>query len=232
MVKSNRYSPTNKKFKSHFENFASKKVKKGHIGKGDRDSEDTSVKKGVLVRIDRKKIYDNGWEVKIDGKVVNCTYGGNVVAIPKSTVTDAYFIPKKTCNVEVQMDTVSKIYSIINIKDVNLTPVALYDDELVISSNTNEDTNQSNSAMIKISKTVVNVTGELQTANVNTDKIKSDDISSGNISSDKLTSNTITASSIQVDGDIKSSNITALESEIQSLKEQINELKGDTNNGG
>ena len=55
MVKSNRYSPTNKKFKTHFENFASEKVKKGHLGKGERDSEDTTIKEGTLIRIQRKK---------------------------------------------------------------------------------------------------------------------------------------------------------------------------------
>lgn len=201
MVKSNRYSPTNKKFKSHFENFASTKTKKGHLNnKGERDSEDTSIKKGVLVRIDRKKMYDDGWEVKIDGKTVNCTYGGNVLSIPQSTVTDAYFIPKKTCNVEVQLDTVSKIYSIIDIKDSNLTPIALYDNQVTISPNTNTNTNQKNQASINISRTSVNVTGQM------------------------------VANSIKVDGAIESTNITALEEEVANLKKEINDLKGDTNN--
>lgn len=203
MVKSNRYSPTNKKFKSHFENFASTKVKKGHLNnKGDRDSEDTSIKKGVLVRIDRKKMYDNGWEVKIDGKIVNCTYGGNVISIPKCTVTDAYFIPKKTCNVEVQLDTVSKIYSIIDIKDNSLTPIALYDNQVTISPNTNTNTNQDNQASINISRTSVNVTGQM------------------------------IANDITVNGEIKSENITSLEQEVANLKKEINDLKGDINNAG
>lgn len=225
MVKSNRYAPTNKKFKSHFENFASEKVKKGHLNsKNDRDSEDTSIKKGVLVRIERKKMYDNGWEVKIDGKKVNCSFNGNIVAIPECTVTDAYFIPKKTCNVEVQLDTVSKIYSIIKIKDVNLTPIALYDNQITISPNTNTDTNQNNEASIKISRTSVNITGSVMAGYLN-------------------------ANNINVDGDVKSANITTLESEVTGLKkqikelqeganevaelkEQIKELQGDTNNAG
>lgn len=207
MVKSNRYTPTNKKFKSHFENFASEKVKKGHLGKGERDSEDTSIKEGTLVKIDRKKMYSNGWIVKIDKKEVNCTYNGNVVSIPESTVTDNYFIPKKTCSVEVQLDTVSKIYAITKIKDSDLTPIALYDNQVTISPNTNTNTNKDNKASITVSRTGVNIAGD-------------------------ITAGFLNAETITVDGEIKSSNITTLEKQVADLQQQIQDLKGDTNNAG
>lgn len=202
MVKSNRYSPTNKKFKTHFENFASEKVKKGHLGKGERDSEDTAIKEGTLVRIERKKMYDNGWEVKIDKKTYHCAYGDNVLAVPECTVTETYLIPKKTCNVEVQLDTVSKVYTIIRIKDVNLTPIALYDNEVLISTNTNTDTNKTSKASIKVLEAAVEIAAA--SVSVNND--------------------------INVGGDVKSNNITALENQVADLQKQIDEIKGDTNN--
>ena len=90
-----KFSPTNKKFKKHFEDFAATKPKKGHLGSGERDNDETAIKVGKLVRIHRAKLYGRGWEVKIDNKTYMCTYGDNVIMIPKSTVTEKYFIPKK-----------------------------------------------------------------------------------------------------------------------------------------
>lgn len=200
MVKSNRYSPTNKKFKSHFENFASDKVKKGHLNKNERDSEDTSIKTGILKRIERKKLYDNGWEVEIDKKIYHCTYAGKVMAIPPSTMTEVYYVPKKRCEVEVQIDKVSKIYSITNIKDVNLTPIALYEDVVQISANTNTNTNQENKAEIKVSKTGITLTGTIGVTN-----------------------------NINVEGNVTATNIEKLENKVKSLEEQANDTT-DINN--
>lgn len=194
MVKSNRYSPTNKKFKSHFEQFASEKTKKGHLNDNERDEDDAAILTGVLKRINRKKMYDNGWEVEVNKKTYYCTYTSNLMSIPASTVTDNYFIPKQTCEVEIQKDKVSKVYMIVKIKDTNLTPVALYDNVVTISPNTNTNTNKGNQASISVSKTGV--------------------VLSGNVS---------VSQSINVSGDVVASNINTLQNKVQELESQIND---------
>jgi hypothetical protein len=223
MVKSNRYSPTNKKFKSHFENFASEKTKKGHLNKNDRDADDTTILTGTLKRINRKKLYDNGWEVEVDKKVYYCTYSTNVMSIPTSTVTDTYFIPKKKCEVEIQVDKVSKIYTISRIKDVNLTPIALYDNVVTISSNTNTNTNDDSIANISVTRTGVNLSGEISI---------SDDVTiKGNVSSPNITMLEEKISNLE--SQINSDN--SLQQEIIELKKQIEEIQskteGDNNDG-
>ena len=223
MVKSNRYSPTNKKFKSHFENFASEKTKKGHLNKNDRDADDTTILTGILKRINRKKLYDNGWEVEVDKKIYYCTYSTNVMSIPTSTVTDTYFIPKNKCEVEIQVDKVSKIYTISRIKDVNLTPIALYDNVVTISSNTNTNTNNDSTASISVTRTGVNLSGEISI---------SDDVTiKGNVSSPNITMLEEKISNLE--SQINSDN--SLQQEIIELRQQIKEIQskteGDNNDG-
>lgn len=216
MVKSNRYSPTNKKFKSHFENFASDKVKKGHLNAKEDEKDETAIKTGTLVRIERQKLYDNGWEVKVDKKTYHCTYSGNVMSIPKSTVTEKYFVPEKKCEVEIQIDKKTKIYNIVRIKDVNLTPIALYDGKLTLSSNSNDSTNKDNKANITISKTGITLNGDIDiTKNIN---VKGDVIGT-NI--EKLESQVKTLEEQAKD----SSDIDALQKQITELKAEIEELQ-------
>lgn len=219
MVKSNRYSPTNKKFKSHFENFASDRVKKGHLSKNERDSDDTSIQTGILKRIDRKKLYDKGWEVEIDKKTYHCSYAGNVMAIPPSTMTDMYYVPKKKCEVEVQIDKVSKVYSITKIKDVNLTPIALYEDVVKISANTNTNTNKKNTASISISKTGIKLEGNIGVTN---NIAVEGDITATNI--ERLENKVKTLEEESKDN----SDIEALQKEISELKKQIADLQATT----
>lgn len=254
MVKSNRYSPTNKKFKSHFENFASEKVKKGHLNnKEDRDAEDTTLKNGVLKKIDRDKIYDKGWYVEIDKATKQCSYSNNVVSIPPCTESGRFLVPKKKCEVEVQLDKKSKIYSITRIKDVNLTPIALYEDSLTISTNTNTKTNKDNTAKIKVNKTSIQLEGDVSTNSLNVNqnievegdvtssKVTTDKIEADNIDTELVNTKTvetkdvkstgtanltnIQAISIEVEEDVKSSNIKMLEDKVAELEEKIKSLE-------
>lgn len=175
-----RVTPTNKKFKKHFEDFASSKPKKGHLGKGERENDETAIKVGTLIRINRNKIYDRGWEVQVDGKTYMCTYMDNVVMIPDSTVTKKYYIPKKRTKVEIQMDKVSHIYTIIRIQSDNTTPIALYNDNLTIASDTNTKTNKKKQAKISLTSNNVSISAK----NMSVD---SDLTIDGNVSADNIT---------------------------------------------
>lgn len=213
-----KFSPTNKKFKKHFEDFASTKPKKGHLGSGERDNDETAIKVGKLVRIHRAKLYDRGWEVKIDNKTYMCTYGDNVIMIPKSTVTEKYFIPKKTTKVEIQMDKVSKIYSIIRIQDDNTVPIAMYDNTLTISTNTNTKTNKKAKAeisltqeTIKMAATNMNIDGTLKI----TGKVEADNIKE-----------------IEEKNKVITDDINELQEEVVILKREIETMKSGDNDGG
>ena len=65
MVKAKSYTPTNKRFKRHFQDIAETKARKGHLNQGEREQEDVITEKGILVRIEKAKINDNGWEVEV-----------------------------------------------------------------------------------------------------------------------------------------------------------------------
>jgi len=78
---------------------------------------------------------------------------------------------------------------------------------VTISPNTNTDTNKDNKASITVSRTGVNIAGD-------------------------ITAGLLNAKTITVDGEVKSSNITTLEKQVADLQQQIQDLKGDTNNAG
>lgn len=65
MVKTTSYSPTNKRFRSHFQDFASTKAKKGHLNNNERDTDEIKHERGVLVKIEKNKIDSNGWIVEV-----------------------------------------------------------------------------------------------------------------------------------------------------------------------
>lgn len=155
-----RRSPTNKEFRTHFQDFASTQTKKGHLNNKSQKNKNEK-ETGVLIRIIRDKMYENGWEVKVgtgnEAKTYMCSLDSSVLYIPKSTVTDQYLVPEQKTEVEVNIDTKSQIYSITKIKSTNVTPLALYDNVLTIATNTNTDTNQDVTASIELSKTSINI---------------------------------------------------------------------------
>lgn len=116
MVKSNRYVPTNKKFKDKFQGLAGTKTKKGHLTKQDRDSEDVVFESGELVKIEKNKIMKDGWIVKVDGKEYKCTNDSSVLEVPDCLETSLYYIPKVKTNVEVSIDKQSQIYKLLRLK--------------------------------------------------------------------------------------------------------------------
>ena len=157
-------SPTNKEFKTNFQGLAATRVKKGHLNNTqERKPGDSETEEGVLKRINRKKLYDNGWEVEVgtgkDVKKYMCSYAGNVVYIPDSTVTKEYFVPKGKVKVDVQIDKKNKIYSITKIKTNNKTPATLFQDKLKIAVDTDENKSSTN-ASVELSKQNINLTAK------------------------------------------------------------------------
>lgn len=124
MVDSKRYDPSIKRFQEHTKSFVSGKTKKGHLTK-DRDPDDLTRQKGVLVRVHKKKIYERGWEVKVDKKTIMCTYGDNIIYLPAHTTTDLYYVPKKKTEVELTIDKKTKIFTITKINDPEKQPIAM-----------------------------------------------------------------------------------------------------------
>lgn len=160
MVKSNSYTPTNKYFRNKFQDFASTKTKKGHLDNSD-DKEGTKTLTGTLIKVSKQKMYDDGWLVETsDGKQYWCSYGDGVIALPESTESAQYYVPKKKVQVEINVDEDNKIYILTRLKDPNKKPIALYSDKLEISTNTNTDTNKDNTAKIEVSKNDISLIGK------------------------------------------------------------------------
>lgn len=160
MVKSNSFTPTNKFFRNKFQDFASTKTKKGHLDKSD-DKEGTKTLTGVLIKVSKQKMYDDGWLVETsDKKQYWCSYGDGVLALPDSTESEQYYVPKKKIEAEITVDEDNKVYILTRLKDPNKKPIALYADKLEISTNTNTDTNKDNTAKIEVSKNDISLYGK------------------------------------------------------------------------
>ena len=86
-----------------------------------------------------------------------CSLDSAVLYAPDSEVTEKYLVPKQKTEVEITIDTKSQIYRITKIKSSNIKPIALFEDVLTISTNTNTDTNSDVSASIELSKDTVNI---------------------------------------------------------------------------
>lgn len=164
MVGVKKRSPTNKEFKSNFQKLAATKTKKGHLTNQEREADDVAKENGILVRINRKKLYEKGWEVKVgtgnDAVTYMCSYGDGVMYIPDCTVTDEYFVPKGNVEVEITVDKKTKIYTVTKINSTNKKPIALFENILTLSTDTNTDTNKKNTASIVLSSDSVNINSD------------------------------------------------------------------------
>lgn len=192
MVKSNGYTPTNKYFRNKFQDFASTKTKKGHLNKSG-DDEGTKTLTGVLVKVSKQKMYDNGWLVETtDKKQYWCSYGDGVLCLPDSVESKEYYTPKKNVEVEISVDEDNKIYTITRLKDPNKKPLALYSDTLEISLNTNTDTNKDNSASIQVSQNDISLMGKTIAQAFESNKINvTEELDSANIIANNTVSNVI-----------------------------------------
>ena len=194
-------SQTNKEFKKNFQGLASTQVKKGHLNNQEKKPSDSGLEEGILIRVDRNKFYENGWEVKVGkGKsaaTYMCTNLDN--EIPEFTVTDNYLVFKGTVPVEFSMDKKNKIYQITNIKAAKKKPLVLYNDILFLSTDTNEKTRGELRASIEIGKESI--------------KLQSDDV--------KIIDN----DNNEIDLIESQNKIEQLESENSNLKNDLSDLQ-------
>lgn len=152
MVSSKRYMPTNKRFQDHTKQFVGTKSKKGHLNKEDEDKQKTQVTTGYLKRVLIKKMDSDGWEVSVgkgkSAKTYMCSYGDNIVYLPKDCVkTDLYYIPKHECEVELNLDLKTKIYTIQKLKDPNKVPITMMNGEVTLQGSGDSSLTVSNDAI-------------------------------------------------------------------------------------
>ena len=77
--------------------------------------------------------------------------------IPAFTTTDNYLVFKGNVSVEISIDKQTKIYQITNIKSANKKPWVLYNETLLLSTDTNEKTRNALQAAIEIGKEYINL---------------------------------------------------------------------------
>ena len=149
-----KHSPTNKEFKRNFQNLASTQTKKGHLNNQDKKPTDNGIETGILIRVDRTKYEENGWEVQVGTgndavtyMCVNLDY-----AIPEFTETDNYLVFKGKVEVELSIDKKNKIYQITRIKSAIKKPLAAYNDKIRISTNNDENTQTGTESNIEVTK--------------------------------------------------------------------------------
>lgn len=113
MVDIRGYNPTNQIFKDSFQRFAGTKTKKG-----DLNTSDGSViyDTGVLLRIDKAKILQNGWIVEVSDKTYKCTNDSGTLMVPKYTESQQYYTPTETVQVDVSLDKTNKIYKLLRMR--------------------------------------------------------------------------------------------------------------------
>lgn len=174
MVKAKSYTPTNKRFRRHFQDIAQTKTRKGHLNQDKREQEDVVTEKGTLIRIEKAKINDNGWEVEVgtgdDKKTYNCVNStGNAMQMPECIESGQYYVPKHTTSVDVLLDNVSKIYSITRIRSLEKSIVT--DPTSITIGYTDKKTDFSqiilDSQNIQITKSV-KVNGNIEAENIKT----------------------------------------------------------------
>lgn len=134
MVNTKKYTPTNKRFQKHTQSFVTGKTQKGHLNNEDDKKGDVYQTEGVLKKVIRKKLYEDGWVVKVDNETKNCYYGDNIVYLPPHKTTQEYYIPTTTCKVIVNIDKKQKIYTITRMNDPNKTPISMFDEGLSLKS--------------------------------------------------------------------------------------------------
>lgn len=147
---------TNKDFKDNFVNLASNEPLKGHLVKQKRDAGDSQIVEGVLKQIIKKRIDTDGWLVEVgsgkDTFTYSCYNPQWSQSLPESTETDTMYVPKNKTRVQFSMDKKNKIYIIQRVIAASRTSIANYLDQLYISTDVNDKTNQDVSANMTMTK--------------------------------------------------------------------------------
>jgi len=173
MVKAKSYTPTNKRFRRHFQDIAQTATRKGHLNQDEREQEDVVTEKGELKRIVKAKFNSDGWEVEVgtgdDKKTYNCVNGTGEMTMPECIESNTYYTPKYSTSVDVLIDNVSKIYTITRIRSLNKTIVGDVNQIKIGLPNDKEKENLSqiilNQKNIQITKNL-QVSGDIEADNI------------------------------------------------------------------
>lgn len=134
MVDSKRYVPSNKRFQKHTQSFVEGKTMKGHLVDKNKDKNTYKVD-GFLIKVNKKALSSNGWYVKVDKKVLQCTYGDNVIYLPPHKTNGDWYIPTSKCKVEVSINEKSNKKTITRMNDPNKQPIAMDNNGIKLSGN-------------------------------------------------------------------------------------------------
>ena len=107
------HSATNAYFRDNFKRLAGTKTQKG-----DLNTSDGSViyDVGILLRIEKKKILQNGWIVEVNDKTYHCSNDSDRLTVPKHTESKEYYVPNEKIQVDVSLDTKNKIYKLLRMR--------------------------------------------------------------------------------------------------------------------
>lgn len=209
MVIQKAFTPTNKRFQDHTKKFVGTTTRKGKLGGGERENTENMDENGVLVRIEKAKIYDNGWEVEVgqdeEKKTYMCTNNTGMLAIPDSIESAKYYTPKDKTLVDVSIDTVSNIYAITRIRSINNMYLTFKDSNLTIQAS--EESDKSDNSKITVGENTVKIEGDnIQIGKViQTEEIKG-------------------LKSLKIEGDITADNIKKIEEKLDKIEEMIKPL--------
>lgn len=135
MVDSKRYNPSNKRFQKHTQSFVEGKTMKGNLNQGKKDKNSYKID-GVLVKVNKNALNEDGWYVQVEKKVIRCTYGDNIIYLPPYTENGDWYMPKSKCEVEVSINEKSNINTITKMKDPKKQPITMNNDGIKLSSGT------------------------------------------------------------------------------------------------
>lgn len=207
MVDSKRYNPSNKRFQEHTKHFVEGTTLKGHLNSQDDKNKNKYKTNGELIRVVKAKIYENGWECKVDKKKINCNYGDNIIYLPPCKSTELYYIPTSKCEVEISIDEKSKIHTITKINDPNKLPISLTNEGVTLEGD--------GDASLQVAKDTVEISGNVQISGEVQDDIT---INTSNLS--ELPNKIVVTDMYK--------NIQSNNNDIEELKKQPKDIKLDT----
>lgn len=198
---------TNTVFKDRFQKFAGTKSERGHLNKQERDSDDVKQEEGVLTKIIKDKIREDGWVVNTGSKIYNCKFQQAMIQIPECTETKEYLIPKDEVKVEISVDEVSKIYSITKINAEMEAYIDINSNVLTLGTKTDKNgmiSLETDKSSLKLDKNGVLLEGDIKI--------------SGTIENELLQTMEETLNS-------QKQEIESLKEEIEQLTEEIKNMK-------
>lgn len=104
------HSATNAYFRDNFKRLAGTKTQKGDLNTSDGS---VTYHTGILLRIEKKKILQNGWIVEVNDRTYRCTNDSERLTVPKHTESKEYYVPNETIQVDVSLDKTNKIYKLL-----------------------------------------------------------------------------------------------------------------------